>query len=75
MKRTIRKVAASSAILTTLVAALLQVSRPAEIRAHEGEECMGYYEVCAVIETETCLFWIFFCGITTQTVYYGDLYY
>lgn len=76
MKQTTRRSAVSTAILTTLVVALSQTSRPAEIRAHEDEECgPDYYAVCSVIETKKCLFWIFFCDTVTETVFYGDVYY
>lgn len=75
MKQTTRRVAVSSAILTTLVAALLQVSRPAELPAHEGEECGSERDdVCSTIETRTCRFWIFFCTTKTETLYYSDVY-
>ncbi len=73
MKDTMRRVAFSGALLATLVAALSQVSRPAEIRAQEGEECGPDDEhLCAVEHTRTCWFWIFFCSTTTEHIYYSD---
>lgn len=73
MKQTIKGVAVSSAVLTTLVTALWQVARPAEIRAQEWDECVDYHDICGVETTRTCLFWIFFCRTDTELIYFGEI--
>lgn len=76
MKRIIKKVALSGAAMAFLVAAMLQVAGPTGVRAQEGpndDGCLGVQPLCSVVETTTCVLWVF-CVVSEEYFYYDDVF-
>lgn len=71
MKRFMLSSAKSISAVAILVAAMLSVITPADMRAETGEECLGQLELCSIEITKTCLFWIFFCSEEEEHLYYS----